>query len=113
MVVVISSCRAKARHPRLARLTDGTRLDPGMNASATAVRFDDVTMWVELADGCSLGRPLTWFPRLLHAILEQRMQHRIGLASNGLHWEELDEDISIEGLLAGRGDLMAKRPAAV
>jgi Protein of unknown function (DUF2442) len=79
-----------------------------MNSSAKNVRFDDYTMWVELEDGRTLGVPLAWFPRLLHATPEQRTHCEIGMF--GLHWEDLDEDISIEGLLAGRGD-MTHRPA--
>jgi hypothetical protein len=46
--------------------------------------------------------PLAWFPRLLHGTAEQRQQLRI--SSRGLHWEALDEDISIAGLLAGHAD---------
>jgi Protein of unknown function (DUF2442) len=61
---------------------------------------------VELSDGRTLGVPLAWFPRLLHATASQRQQ--VELSRTGLHWQELDEDISIEGLLAGRGD-MTKR----
>jgi hypothetical protein len=60
-------------------------------------------MWVELSDGRTLGVPLAWFPRLLHATPEQRAACDIG--HDGLHWESIDEDISIEGLLAGRGDM--------
>jgi hypothetical protein len=74
-----------------------------MTISATAVRFDDVTMWVELSDGRTLGVPLAWFPRLLHATPDQRA--RVELSRTGLHWEEIDEDISVAGLLAGRGDM--------
>jgi hypothetical protein len=59
-------------------------------------------MWVELSDGRTIGVPLAWFPRLLRATEEQRNQVRI--TSRGLHWEALDEDISIAGLLAGFGD---------
>jgi len=59
-------------------------------------------MWVSLSDGRELGVPLAWFPRLLHATPEQRLQVRI--STRGLHWEELDEDISVVGLLAGLGD---------
>lgn len=77
-----------------------------MSISATAVRFDDYTMWVELADGRTLGVPLAWFPRLLKATPAER--ERVELSRIGLHWEEIDEDISIAGLLAGRGD-MTKR----
>jgi hypothetical protein len=69
---------------------------------ATQVRFDSDSMWVHLNDGRELGVPLAWFPRLLHASEEQRQQVRI--SSCGLHWEALDEDISVAGLLAGLGD---------
>jgi hypothetical protein len=74
-----------------------------MSTSAKEVRFDDYTMWVDLADGRTLGVPLAWFPRLLHATPEQRAACDIG--RYGLHWESIDEDISIAGLLAGRGDM--------
>jgi hypothetical protein len=83
-----------------------------MSTSAAAVRFDDVTMCVELADGRTVGVPLAWFPRLLHATPEQRADCRIGVTGGGLHWEDLDEDISVEGLLAGRGDMTVPRPVA-
>ena len=74
-----------------------------MTISATAVRFDEHTMWVDLTDGRTLGVPLAWFPRLLNATAAQRA--RVELSRSGLHWEELDEDISIAGLIAGRGDV--------
>lgn len=74
-----------------------------MTISATSVRFDDASMWVELTDGRTLGVPLAWFPRLLRATPDQREQVEIGRL--GLHWEALDEDISIAGLIAGRGDI--------
>lgn len=77
-----------------------------MTISATKVSFDDHTMWVDLSDGRALGVPLAWFPRLLHATPEQRAN--VEMSRIGLHWEEIDEDISIAGLLAGRGD-MTKR----
>lgn len=80
-----------------------------MSSSAKALRFDDDTMWVDLTDGRTLGIPLAWFPILLEATPEQRLQFRIGASGNGLHWEELDEDISVEGLLAGRGDMTNRR----
>ena len=82
-----------------------------MTISAATIRFDDVTMWVDLADGRTVGVPLAWFPRLLRATPEQRAKCRIGVTGD-LHWEELDEDISVEGLLAGRGDMTIKRPVA-
>lgn len=67
-----------------------------------SVRFDDFSFWVELVDGRTLGVPLAWFPRLLHGTPAQR--EAVELSRDGLHWEELDEDISIAGLIAGRGD---------
>jgi hypothetical protein len=75
---------------------------------ATEVRFDHYYMWVVLSDGRTLGVPLAWFPRLLNASPEAR--GRVEITPSGLHWEELGEDISIEGLLAGRGDKTALRP---
>jgi hypothetical protein len=76
-----------------------------MSISAKAVRCDDETLWVDLADGRTIGAPLAWFPRLLRASVEDRGEVRISPSGRGLHWEKLDEDISVEGLLAGRGDL--------
>ncbi|PJG48718.1 hypothetical protein CAF53_11085 [Sphingobium sp. LB126] len=75
-----------------------------------AVRFDADSFWVDLDDGRTLGIPLAWFPRLLHATPEQRVQ--VELSRAGLHWEGIDEDISIAGLLAGRGDQTRSRKAA-
>ncbi|CAG9252004.1 conserved hypothetical protein [Paraburkholderia unamae] len=74
-----------------------------MSTSAKELRFDDFAMWVELEDGRTLGVPLAWFPRLLHATAEQRLRYEI--SAGGLHWDGIDEDISVEGLLAGRGDM--------
>jgi hypothetical protein len=82
-----------------------------MSISPTAVRFDEHVMWVELSDCRTLGVPLAWFPRLLHTTAAQR--ERLELSRTGLHWEDIDEDISVAGLLAGRGDMTRKtEPAA-
>jgi len=56
-------------------------------------------MWVELADGRILGVPIAWFPRLLHA--QRQDLENVRISRRGLHWEALDEDLSIAGLLAG------------
>jgi hypothetical protein len=74
------------------------------------VRFDDDSMWVELDDGRTLGVPLAWFPRLLHGSPAEREQ--VTLSSSGLHWDALDEDVSISGILAGRGDMTSARSSA-
>ena len=77
---------------------------------AVGIRFDEDAMWIELSDGRTLGVPLTWFPRLLRATPQERKAYRI--SSRGLHWESLDEDISIAGLLAGHGDQTRVLPNA-
>ena len=74
-----------------------------MTTSAKSVRFDNDSMWVDLSDGRVIAAPLAWFPRLLRATQQQR--EKVEFSPHGLHWEELDEDISVAGLLAGAGDL--------
>jgi hypothetical protein len=82
-----------------------------MDLSAMSVHFDAHTMWVELSDGRTLGVPLAWFPRLLLASPAQRA--RVELTRVGLHWDEIEEDISVPELLAGRGDMTRRtHPAA-
>ena len=73
-----------------------------MSTSAKKVNFDDDSMWVHLADGRVLSIPLAWFPRLWHATPAERAS--VEISANGLHWDTLDEDISVAGLLAGMGD---------
>jgi hypothetical protein len=75
-----------------------------MTISAKAVRCDDETLWVDLADGRTIGAPLAWFPRLMRANAADRANVQISPSGGGLHWEMLDEDISVAGLLLGRGD---------
>lgn len=70
------------------------------NATNVAVSDDAIT--VELNDARSLSVPLTWFPRLLHARPEERRNWRLIGDGQGIHWDDLDEDISVENLLAGR-----------
>lgn len=80
------------------------------STKAKSLRIDRDNMWVELADGRTLGVPLAWFPRLLHATARQRTDYRI--SSRGLHWQALDEDISVAALLNGLGDVTSQRPRA-
>jgi len=77
-----------------------------MTISAKNIRFDEYNMWVELSDARTLGVPLAWFPKLMHASPDERNDYE--LSRRGIHWDSLDEDISIEGLLAGRGDVTFK-----
>jgi hypothetical protein len=81
-----------------------------MSISATNVRFDESAMWVSLSDGRVIGVPLAWYPRLLNASEPERS--KVEISRTGLHWDGLDEDISIEGMLAGRRD-MTRKPKAV
>ncbi len=81
------------------------------SVEATRVEFDEDQMWVYLDDGRTIGVPLAWYPRLLHGSPEDRA--KAWLSPSGIHWDELDEDISIVGILAGRGDMTrASRQAA-
>ncbi len=70
--------------------------------NAKRVKFDSDCMWVDLTDGRTIGVPLAWFPLLMRGTAKQRKQVRI--SRRGLHWEALDEDISVDGLLAGLRD---------
>lgn len=71
------------------------------SALAKSVEFTDDEMQVFLMDGRTLSVPLLWFPRLAAATPEQRAQVIIGGGGIGLHWEEIDEDLSVAGLLGG------------
>jgi hypothetical protein len=74
-------------------------------ALAKSVDFDDTMMRVTLRDGRVVGVPLAWFPRLLAARPEQLARYEIGGGGIALHWPELDEDLSVAGLLAGADPL--------
>ena len=71
---------------------------------AKNIEFDADMMWLELIDGRKLGVPLAYFPRLLNASTQQCQQYEISGGGSGLHWDALDEDISVEYLLMGFGD---------
>jgi len=78
------------------------------DAQAKQVRFDEETMWVDLADGRTLGVPLAYFPRLLNASPSERAKYVVSGGGAGLHWDDLDEDISVPALLLGVGDRSRK-----
>jgi Protein of unknown function (DUF2442) len=82
-------------------------LDP--NSFAKRVWFEDDSLWVELKNGQTLITPLSFFPRLMAATEEQRAKFFISGDGQGIHWRELDEDISVEGLLKGQGDMTVRR----
>jgi hypothetical protein len=78
----------------------------GILALAADERVADVeitedSLSVQLMDGRNISVPLVWFPRLLNATKEQRQNWRISGGGYGIHWEDVDEDLSTEGLLRG------------
>lgn len=87
---------------------------PGIGTLATeplaeSIHFDADNMWVSLTDGRKVGVPLAYFPRLLHATAKQRQRYVISGGGTGLHWNAIDEDISVRALLMGVGD-RTRRP---
>lgn len=83
-----------------------------IEARAKRLSFDQDNMWVHLADGRTLGVPLNFFPRLSQATSVQREDYVLSGGGQGLHWDALDEDISVEHLLMGHGDTTIRRPAS-
>ena len=71
-------------------------------AKAQSVMVTDDTLAVDLADGRTISVPLAWYPRLLHGTSKERNNWRFIGDKEGIHWSDLDEDISIENLLMGR-----------
>ena len=69
---------------------------------ATSASITDDTLTVELSDGRSVSVPLAWYPRLLHATGEERRKWRLIAQGEGINWPDVDEDISVELLIAGR-----------
>ena len=69
---------------------------------AQGVRLAGDVLIVELDDGRTLTVPLTWYPRLAHATVAERGRWKLIGRGEGIHWPDLDEDLGIEGLLAGR-----------
>jgi hypothetical protein len=69
---------------------------------ALLVRFSKHSMTVQLDDGRALSIPLTWYPRLLHGTKQARENCELIGDGEGIHWPDLDEDISVAGLLAGK-----------
>lgn len=69
---------------------------------AQRISVSDDALAVDLADGRTITVPLAWFPRLAHGTATERANCRLIAGGQGIHWPDLDEDISVEGLLAGR-----------
>lgn len=82
---------------------------PGMTSVVTLtlpravnVAVTDDTLIVDLDDGRTISVPIGWYPRLAHGTPEERASYQISGAGYGIHWPDLDEDLSVEGLLFGR-----------
>lgn len=71
-------------------------------ARAETVTITDDTITAELSDGRSISVPLAWYPRLVHGFSSERSNWRLIGGGAGIHWPELDEDISVGNLLAGQ-----------
>jgi len=84
---------------------------PDSDRRATRVETDDDNLVVDLADSRRLTVPLAWFPRLLHASREQRSRWRLVGDGQGIRWPEVDEDLSVRGLLRGAAGPGAPRRA--
>jgi hypothetical protein len=77
-------------------------LDIERNVFAESATFSDDAMSVRLDDGRTLSVPIAWYPRLMHGTKRERENYELIGDGEGIHWPDLDEDISVEGLLAGR-----------
>jgi hypothetical protein len=78
-----------------------TTSEPRPGEAVQDVHFTEDTLSVDLADGRTITVPLVWYPRLLDATPEQRKNWQIIGAGYGIHWPDVDEDLSTEGLLRG------------
>jgi hypothetical protein len=76
------------------------------------VRFSEDSISVDLVDGRTITAPLAWYPRLLHAAVDQRANWRIAGGGYGIHWPDIDEDLSTQGLLGGAPAPRSSRSAA-
>ena len=81
-------------------MTSSPPAKPVVSARATGVRFTDDLLYVQLEDGREIGVPLAWFPRLSAATPEQRANWQLLGRGVGLHWPDVDEDLSVAGLLS-------------
>ena len=69
---------------------------------AVAVTVSDDTLTVDLSDGRTISAPIAWYPRLAHGTPAERRNWQLIGGGEGIHWPDLDEDVAVEGLLAGR-----------
>ncbi len=80
-----------------------------IDARAQAINMTTDSLTVDLEDGRSISVPLAWYPRLLHARPEERNNWRLIGKGEGIHWPDIDEDISVENLLTAKGSGESQR----
>lgn len=85
---------------------------PNAGERVKDVHLGDDTLSVDLMDGRTITVPLAWYPRLLHATPEERNNWRVAGAGYGIHWPDIDEDLSTEGLLRGAPAPRTRRSTA-
>ncbi len=78
-------------------------------ALAHQVNIDEDSLTIDFVDGRTISVPLDWYPRLVHATPDERNNWRLIGHGAGIHWPDLDEDISVENLLAGKSSLESQR----
>jgi hypothetical protein len=88
-------------------MSSSTTETPVVHAETVTITGD--TLAAELSDGRSISAPLAWYPRLLHGTPEERSHWRLIGGGVGVHWPDLDEDISVENLLAGQASGESQR----
>jgi hypothetical protein len=86
-----------------------SRIEDEPGPLAVSARVTDEWLTVDLQDGRSITVPLVWFPRLVHASASERSGWRLIGRGEGIHWPQVDEDISVEALLAGRPSAESRR----
>jgi hypothetical protein len=86
--------------------------EPKVGEGVKDVRFSDDTLSVDLVDGRTITVPLAWYPKLLHATAGKRSNWRVSGGGFGIHWPDIDEDLSTEGLLRGAPAPGSSTPAA-
>lgn len=77
-------------------------VERNLDMAVQEVKVVDDTLFVDLSDGRSISAPLAWYPRLWHGSETERANWRLIGRGVGIHWLELDEDVSVEGLILGR-----------
>ena len=85
------------------------RTDPWNATEAMIVRVTDDTLFVQISDGRTVSAPLAWYPHLTHGTRKERNHWRLIGKGLGVHWPDLDEDISVENVLAGKPSAESQR----